>query len=66
MYWTFIKLLLVIILFFIIIGIIFYSLGKVLNNDTFIVIAWTMFVLIVASVLAFLYLTVVIFVAKNL
>ncbi len=66
MYWTFIKPLLVIILFFIIIGIIFYSLGKALNNDTFIVIAWTMFVLIVASVLAFLYLTVVIFVAKNL
>lgn len=66
MYWTFIKPLLGIILFFIIIGVIFYSLGKALNNDTFIVIAWTMFVLIVASVLAFLYLTVVIFVAKNL
>lgn len=66
MYWTFIKPLLGIILFFIIIGVIFYSLGKALNNDTFIVIAWTMFVLIVASVLAFLYLTVVIFVTKNL
>ena len=66
MYWTFIKPLLGIILSFIIIGVIFYSLGKALNNGAFITCALAMLVIIIASICAFLYLTVVIFVAKNL